>query len=176
MLPESWDTYLSSLDERYRREINRKIRNAADYFLSVDWYIVDNTQDLDQEMDDFLELMANNPRKKEFLTEDMVIQMKKTAQAASKSGWLQLAFLTVGDLKAAGYINFDYEDKIWVYNSGINSLFENLSPGWVLLTKLIESAINKGKTEFDFMRGDEQFKYIFGGKDKNVVQILIKQD
>ena len=172
-LPSSWNGYLEQLDPRYKQEILRKIRNAETYFLPVDWYIVTGDHDLDQEMDAFLDLMADNHEKRNFLTEQMVNQMKASAQAAHQAGWLQLAFLTVGDIKAAGYLNFDYQGKILVYNSGINSVFENISPGWVLLSRIIEWSIDQGKVELDFMRGDEAYKYQFGGKDRHVLRLTI---
>jgi len=85
------------------------------------------------------------------------------------------AFLTVGDIKAAGYLNFDYDGKIWVYNSGINPMFENISPGWVLLSKIIQWSIEAGRTELDFMRGDETYKYNFGGIDRQVHRIQVSR-
>jgi CelD/BcsL family acetyltransferase involved in cellulose biosynthesis len=175
ILPESWEEYLSSLEDRYRNEIERKLRKAEEYFLPVDWYIVDESQDLDQELDDFLELMRNNREKAAFLTEDMAAQIKTSAEKAYKAGWLQLAFLTVGDLKAAGYLNFDFDHKIWIYNSGINTMFENIYPGWVLLAKLIQWSIEEGKTMLDFMRGGEGYKYHFGGKDSSVVRVQARR-
>ena len=174
-LPSSWQAYLESLEDRYKQEISRKNRNADSYFLPVDWYIVDKDHDLDQELDDFLELMANNVEKEKFLTDQMKKQIKDSAQAAFDEGWLQLAFLIVGDIKAAGYLNFDFNEKIWIYNSGINSVFENLSPGWVLLSKIINWSIEQGKTEVDFMRGDETYKYQYGGIDQNVFHLLISK-
>ena len=48
ILPDTWEDYLSSLDDRYRNEIERKLRKAEEYFLPVNWYIVDETYDLDQ--------------------------------------------------------------------------------------------------------------------------------
>ncbi len=136
-LPGSWEEYLNQLDDRYRHEIERKNRRAENYFLPVNWYIVEDEGQLDQELESFLELMAHNPEKESFLTGKMITQMKSSAREAFLAGWLQLAFLTVGDIKAAGYLNFDYNGKIWVYNSGINPMFENISPGWVLLSKII---------------------------------------
>jgi len=174
-LPSSWQAYLDSLEDRYRQEISRKIRNADSYFLPVDWYIVNEEHNLDQEIDDFLDLMANNPEKERFLTDQMKKQIKASARAAFDGGWLQLAFLVVGNQKAAGYLNFDFDEKIWIYNSGINSVFENLSPGWVLLSKIINWSIDQGKTELDFMRGDETYKYQFGGIDQNVFHLQIKK-
>jgi CelD/BcsL family acetyltransferase involved in cellulose biosynthesis len=54
-------------------------------------------------------------------------------------------------------------------------MFENIYPGWVLLGKLIQWSIKDGKTKFDFMRGDEPYKYHFGGKDCKVVRLQAKR-
>ena len=174
-LPGSWEDYRNQLDDRYRHEIERKNRRAENYFLPVSWYIVEDEKLLDQELESFLELMAHNPEKGSFLTGRMISQLKSSAREAFLAGWLQLAFLTVGDIKAAGYLNFDYDGKIWVYNSGINPMFENISPGWVLLSKIIQWSIEAGKTELDFMRGDETYKYNFGGIDKQVLRIQVSR-
>jgi hypothetical protein len=174
-LPKTWEDYITTLEDRYRNEIERKLRKAEEYFLPVDWYIVDDSHDLDQELNDFLELMRNNPEKAAFLSEDMAIQIKTSAEKAYQAGWLQLSFLTVGDLKAAGHLNFDFNQVIWVYNSGINSMFENIYPGWVLLAKQIRWSIEEGRTYFDFMRGDEGYKYHFGGKDRSVLRVRARQ-
>jgi CelD/BcsL family acetyltransferase involved in cellulose biosynthesis len=174
-LPDSWEDYLNNLEDRYRKEILRKNRNADNYFFPVDWYIVNDEESLPSEMDAFLELMADNPQKQAFLTDVMMDQMHRSAKTAYQNGWLQLVFLTVGDLKIAGYLNFDFNGKIWIYNSGINSTFENLSPGWVLLTKLIQWSIDQGRSEVDFMRGDEEYKYQFGGVNKQVLRLTISR-
>ncbi|MEE8356857.1 MAG: GNAT family N-acetyltransferase [Anaerolineales bacterium] len=175
-LPGSWDEYLAELDDHYRHEIDRKIRRAEEYFLPVSWYIADDEGNLEQELNSFLELMANNQEKAAFLTDKMIIQIKDAARDAFQAGWLQLAFLTVGDIKAAGYLNFDYNGVVWIYNSGINPMFENLSPGWVLLSKIIQWSIEEQKTKLDFMRGDELYKYQFGGIDKHVLRIQITRE
>jgi len=174
-LPTSWDAYLQGLENRYRREIERKIRRAENYFLPVSWHTVKDPDLLDEELSAFLELMAYHPEKADFLTDTMASQMKKAVHQAFKQGWAQLAFLTVGDIKAAGYLNFDYRDRIWIYNSGLNPMFENLSPGWVLLAYLIQQAIQEGKDAVDFMRGDEPYKYHFGGTDRFVNRVEISK-
>lgn len=172
-LPGSWGDYLGTLKDRYRHEIEKKIAKADNYFLPVSWYIVKKEDALNDELDAFLKLMANHPQKELFLTDKMIEQMKISAGEAFREGWLQLAFLQVGDIKAAGYLNFDFNDQIWVYNSGIDPLFENISPGWVLLSKIIKWAIDHGRVGLDFMRGDETYKYQFGGVEKKVLRLEI---
>jgi CelD/BcsL family acetyltransferase involved in cellulose biosynthesis len=86
---------------------------------------------------------------------------------------LQLAFLTVGEVKAAAYLNFDFLNRIWVYNSGIDPRFSEHSPGWVLLGYLLKWANENNRFEFDFMRGNEDYKYRFGAIDRTVVRVHI---
>lgn len=175
-LSDSWEGYLDGLESKYRHEIERKIRRAKGYFLPVDWYRVSEKSHLDEELDAFLELMAYHPEKAEFLTDVMESHLRKSVHNAFDEGWVQLSFLTVGGEKAAGYLNFDFDNRIWVYNSGLNPMFENISPGWVLLSYLIQWAIEQGRKSFDFMRGDESYKYHFGGDDRFVVRATISNE
>jgi CelD/BcsL family acetyltransferase involved in cellulose biosynthesis len=61
-----------------------------------------------------------------------------------------------------------------VYNSGYDpSQFSHLSPGIVVTARCIEHAISLGRSEFDFLRGDEVYKYRFGAQDTEVRRLLI---
>ena len=119
--------------------------------------------------------MANDADKAKFLTPAMRTQMHSIVQAAHKAGWLQLAFIEVNGEKAAGYLNFDYMNHIWVYNSGLDFRFSELSPGWVLLGNLLEWANEHQRKYFDFMRGDEEYKYRFGAIDRRVMRLTVRK-
>jgi len=168
-----FDTYLSGIDKKQRHEIRRKMRRAEETGSTVRWYISSDGSTLDSELDAFMALMAEEPDKAKFLTDPMRRQMHLACRAAFEGGWLQLAFLEVDGQKAAGYLNFDYQDRIWVYNSGMDRQFMDISPGWVLLGHLLQWANENKRTEFDFMRGGEEYKYRFGGVDKLVVRAKI---
>ena len=172
-LPGDWETYLLGIDKKQRHEIRRKMRRAEESDQKVRWYIVEDEQQLDSEIDAFLALMANDPEKAAFLTEPMRAQMRATAQTAFREGYLQLAFMEVFSQKAAGYFNMDYGNKIWVYNSGLDRKFMELSPGWVLLGYLLQWANEHKRAEFDFMRGDEDYKYKFGGQNRHVMRVKV---
>ncbi len=171
-LPGSWEEYLATLKKKQRHEIRRKMRRIQDGN-QVRWYIVEDESALDAEIEAFLQLMAYDPVKEAFLTEAMRAQMRAAVHAAFRAGWLQLAFLEVNGEKAAGYLNFDFANRIWVYNSGLNQQFRALSPGWVLLAYLIQWAVEHGRSAYDFMRGDEDYKYRFGGVDRWVMRVTL---
>jgi len=170
-LSEDWDTYLAGINKKQRHEIRRKLRRASASEDTVSWYITAEKSMLNQDIADFFQLMETDEEKKRFLTEDMRKQIEAIIQWAFNEGILQLSFLTVNDKKAAGYLCFDYENIIWVYNSGFRPDFQYYSPGWILLSYLIQHAINTGKTYFDFMRGDETYKYRFGAVDSFVMKV-----
>jgi CelD/BcsL family acetyltransferase involved in cellulose biosynthesis len=174
-LPGDWETYLAGIDKKQRHEIRRKIRRAENHTLPMRWYLVKDAATLDDEIDAFLTLMAQDEEKQRFLTDIMRSQMRAAVHAAFQAGWLQLSFLEFDGEKAASYLNFDFGDHIWVYNSGLNDAFRELSPGWVLLGYLIQQAIEQGCQAFDFMRGDEDYKYRFGAIDRRVVRATIQK-
>ena len=179
-LPGDWEIYLAGIDKKQRHEVRRKMRRAEESEVPVCWYLIDKEHpadeaSLDAEIEAFLALMANDPEKERFLTAKMRQQMHDSIHAAFKAGWLQLSFLEIGGEKAAGYLNFDYAGHIWVYNSGLNFGFRELSPGWVLLGNLLKWANENKRQAFDFMRGDEDYKYRFGGVNRYIVRATIRR-
>lgn len=172
-LPEDWETYLAGINKKQRHEIRRKVRRAENQSTPLRWYIVEDEAKLDTEIDELIRLMAQDAEKERFLTGVMRSQMQAAVHVAFQAGWVQLAFLEVDGKKAAGYLNFDYGGHIWVYNSGLNYDLRELSPGWVLLAYLLQWAMQNGRTMFDFMRGDEDYKYRFGAIDRFVVRATV---
>jgi CelD/BcsL family acetyltransferase involved in cellulose biosynthesis len=106
----------------------------------------------------------------------MRAQMDRIARAAFAGGWLQLAFLKVGDVRAAGYMNFDYDGRLWGYNAGFNNAYASLSPGWLIMAELVRWCAEHGRTVFDFMRGGEEYKYRFGAVDRFVQRVVITRN
>ncbi len=174
-LEGDYETYLAGVKKKYRGEIRRKSRRAAAYDIPVDWYIVEDKDRLDDEIEAFFELMANDHHKEEFLTEAMRTQMRASLHTAFDHGWMQLAFMTVGGKKAAAYLNFIYKDCLWVYNSGLDFSYRELSPGWVLLANLIQWATEQGYHAVDLMRGDERYKYRFGAVERFVNRATVRK-
>lgn len=174
-LPGDWEQYLAGIDKKQRHEIRRKMRRVEETGGTVRWYILEDASKLDGAVESFMELMANDADKARFLTPPMREHMRNTARCAFEAGCLNLAFLEVGGEKAAGYMGFDYLNRLWVYNSGLDRRFMEYSPGWVLLGYLIKWANENRKTEFDFMRGNEDYKYKFGAIDRFVMRCTINR-
>lgn len=170
-----FDAFLSGLDKKQRHEIRRKMRRAAEEPFHVSFQSVDRAEDLETEAEAFLDLMAQDENKAEFLDPAMREHMRGVIRTAFAEGYLWLVSLTVNGERAAAALNFDYRSKIWGYNSGVSRAHMELSPGWVLLAHEIQWACEHGKTEFDFMRGGEQYKYRFGAVDRHVMRATVQR-
>jgi CelD/BcsL family acetyltransferase involved in cellulose biosynthesis len=60
---------------------------------------------------------------------------------------------------------FDYRNNIYLYNSGYNPEYSWLSAGILSKALCIKDSIEKGRKRFDFLKGDEVYKYHLGGQE-----------
>lgn len=167
----SYEAYLASIEKKQRHEIRRKLRRAEER--GARWYLVEASATdagLQGEIDALLSLMEDDHNKAGFLKPLMREQMRAAIRAAHENGWLWLAFLEIDGQKAAAALNFDYQNRLWGYNSGVDRRFLEYSPGWVLLAYTLQWAAEHGRAEFDFMRGDEEYKYRFGAFNRHVMR------
>ncbi len=174
-LPLHYETYLQEMVEKKQRHEIRRKQRRAERETEVGFYIVGNEHSLEAEVDDFIALQrASREDKAEFMTPQMCRFFGIVARRMLDMGYLRLCFLTLNGEKAAALYAFEYDRKFLLYNSGYDpDAHSQLSPGWVLLAYSIQYAIAAGCRVFDFMQGDEEYKYRFGSQDYKVMRLLI---
>lgn len=176
-LPLHYETYLQEqVEKKQRHEIRRKQRRA-EREAEVGFYYVGPQDNLVAEIDDFVALQqASREDKAEFMTPEMRHFFGVMAQRMQDAGWLRLCFLTLNGEKAAALLGFEYNQRYLLYNSGYDpEAYPHLSPGWVLVAYAIQYAIAVGDKVFDFMQGDEVYKYRFGSKDYAVMRVVVSR-
>lgn len=96
------------------------------------------------------------------------------ASTAMRQDRLRLSFLYAEEEPIASLLCFEYKRGYLVYNSGFNPVkYGTLAPGIVLTTYCIEDAISRGLKRFDFLQGDERYKYDLGGVETEVLRLVI---
>jgi CelD/BcsL family acetyltransferase involved in cellulose biosynthesis len=95
------------------------------------------------------------------------------AEAALGRGWLRLWFLELDGRPAAAWYGWRLGERYSYYNSGLDPEFSSLRPGLVLIAAVIESAFEEGAAEFDFLLGDESYKYRFADAERTVSDVAI---
>lgn len=167
LLPATWEAYEASLPRHSRHELRRKLRSFER--LHPDSSILKSTNPT-QDMELFLKLMELDARKKRFLTE----QMKKFFQRLPNEfpDELSLVFLRVGGIEVSGIITLQNGNSLFQYNSGyIKASYPG--SGFYLTAKSIQQAIQQGLTTYNFLQGNEQYKYDLGAVDFAVCTIEV---
>ena len=67
----------------------------------------------------------------------------------------------------------EWDGTVGLYNSGFQPQRAGLSPGVVLLAHVVRDAIERGRRRFDFLRGEERYKFEFGPTSEAVHAVTI---
>ena len=176
-LPARYENYLMQIDKKQRHEIRRKQRRV-ERELDVGFTLIESMEALQGAMDEFLRLQRmSRPDKESFMTPHMERFFRVMAGRMLETGHLHLSFLSLNGENAAALLSFEYKKELLLYNSGYDTeKWAGYSPGWVLLGYVIQHAIVRGIEVFDFLQGDEEYKYRFGGHDYRVMRTLISNE
>jgi CelD/BcsL family acetyltransferase involved in cellulose biosynthesis len=86
-------------------------------------------------------------------------------------GWGIDAILTPGGRIAAAGFSYHGDDGYYLYNSAFDRTYADASPGVVLIASLIEFAIEEGQMIFDFLKGDETYKFRLGARPRPLFEV-----
>jgi CelD/BcsL family acetyltransferase involved in cellulose biosynthesis len=174
-LPGRFEYYLEALPGKLRHEIRRKERRllaeAGAYRVRLA-----TTGTIDADMDRFVELHRGSPGPKgRFMGAGMEIFFRRLGEEFLSHDVLQLALMEIDGMTVAGAIGFGYRDTFSLYNSTYDREFGRLSPGMVLVSALIERAIEAGRVRFDMLKGDLSYKYRFGATPRAMGRLVVSR-
>ena len=113
-------------------------------------------------MNAFFDLMVQDPNKEQFLhpemREQMTVTIRNTFHTRAISGSPSWKWTGPKRLLA----ELDYKNKLWGYNSAWGATHGAFA-GLGAAGTSIQWCCEHERSEFDFMRGDEEYKYRFGG-------------
>jgi CelD/BcsL family acetyltransferase involved in cellulose biosynthesis len=82
------------------------------------------------------------------------------------AGALRMYAMRHGERIVAIFYGFASRGTVYYYLSGYDPGLEKFSPGTLIVAHAIEEAVREGAITFDFLRGAEDYKYAWGGKDR----------
>jgi CelD/BcsL family acetyltransferase involved in cellulose biosynthesis len=172
----SWDGYLGGLTKKDRHELRRKLRRAVDD-QGAEWRTIKTPDDLGPTLDAFIELhRRSSAAKAGFMTEEMAAYFRDLAAQTLERGTLRMGVLWVGDTPAAGAMGFAQGDRFYLYNSGYNPEYAAHSVGIAAVGLLLRDAAEEGLAIFDFLQGNETYKYMLGALDAPVFRAMATRE
>lgn len=90
--------------------------------------------------------------------------------------WLQLDVLSVDNNDVAGLLHLKYADNLAMLKMVVDKTFsKRTSVGNLLVGMSIANAIRDGVTCYDFLKGDEEYKFHWAKKGRVTLSVLVSQ-
>lgn len=164
-LPPTWSEYLSTLKNKQRHEVRRKLRRLWEAG-SIEHRCSQVGHEVEDYLDSFLKLFSlSRDEKASFMTPKMESFFRSLAKAMAEIGLLRLGILQVDKVPAAMTMGFDYNGSHYLYNSAYDPQFNCLSVGLLCKVLCLRNSIERGITKLDFLKGGEPYKYQLGGQE-----------
>jgi CelD/BcsL family acetyltransferase involved in cellulose biosynthesis len=173
-LPETWDGYLAGLSGKDRHELRRKLRRAEAGQPRVE--VARTPAAMAVLMDGFVALHRRSKvGKARFMDDSMEAFFRELGSLWAAAGLAALWMLWLEERPAAALFCLEQAGSVSLYNSGFDPEARALSPGVVLIARTIEDAIARGFRRYDFLRGEEPYKYGFGAVPTEVVRVTLER-
>lgn len=166
-LPSTFDAYVKMLDTRSRYLVNRALRELDKWAGKDGWKL--HRASTPEELEEGKRVLHDlhqerwasqgqdgvfaRDRFRKFHDEVMPELLRGV------DGTLDLLWLTVGDRPVAVVYNIVYANKVFLYQSGrTDAVPKGLRIGSAMNILAIRDAIEKGRSEYDFLNGNVQYK------------------
>jgi CelD/BcsL family acetyltransferase involved in cellulose biosynthesis len=175
-LPPDPAHYFAGLSKKLRSNLSyyeRRLRTKHN--LSV--VIFSNGLCDDRDLHAFFQLyrkrFAENANARELLDGRFAALRQEAARRLATEGAFQLALLRVDGHEVAAEFSFIYRDTFYAYNSCHDPTWERHSVGSILRAHVVRRAIMNGCRRYDFLRGEEPYKYKWGATARRQIRIRI---
>lgn len=161
-LPSTWEELGQTFGKKMRSNIGYYERLLSRTFADAETRLIE-LPELDQAMTDLFELHQKrwNARFLPGVLSGARIQTfhREAARRFQYLGNLRMHITRVEGKTVAALYCYRFRDRYYYYLGGFVPDLAKYSLGTVLTAHAIKQAISEGCTEFDFLRGDEEYKY-----------------
>jgi CelD/BcsL family acetyltransferase involved in cellulose biosynthesis len=177
-LPADWESFRRGLGKKRRSNLGYYERALGKEF-EVEWRVA-TPDTLREDLDAFFELHQRRWNRRwlpgAFASRRARAFHETVAARALEHGMLRLHTLALdGEIQAALYC-FQCGARCSYYLGGFEPGLGRLSPGTLLTARAIRHAIEvDAAAEFDFLRGDEPYKYAWGARDRRNLRVSATQ-
>jgi CelD/BcsL family acetyltransferase involved in cellulose biosynthesis len=160
-LPKSYDEYFNSLKYKQRKDIRRTLRRLEEKY-SVEFSCYSGECSIEEGINIFFDLhqkrWISQGQAGVFSSEQVRRFHTDIAKTFFDKGWLGLYCLKVSGRPVAAIYGFRYRSKYCAYLTGFDPKYFSYNVGSLLFAYAIADCIRQGLTEFDFLRGAEEYK------------------
>jgi CelD/BcsL family acetyltransferase involved in cellulose biosynthesis len=170
----TWESYLATLGPQVRKRIKRCLGNLPRTF-EFRVVCVRAPAEAQRGLDILIELHRKRwgaGRKSEAFQSPSVIAFhREFVELAAARGWLRLLIIYLNGVPAAGLYGLRYGPAFYFYQSGFDPAFSKQSVGVAAMALAIKMAIEEGCLEYDFLHGNEEYKFHWARETRDLTRI-----
>lgn len=174
-LPDSIDELMNGLRPKFRKNLRRSMKNLQRDHGKMELKNYTDIGSLEETMQIFFDLHQKRWIKRghagAFARQKQREMSLNCARLFAEKGWLNLFFLVVKSKPVAAQCCFEYNRKMYYWLGGFDPAFSSYSVGNLLIMQVLESCVERKIQEYDFMRGDEAYKFDWGAEFRRLLNI-----
>ncbi|HHL40094.1 MAG TPA: GNAT family N-acetyltransferase [Deltaproteobacteria bacterium] len=179
-LPDTWDEYSKSISGKKRYEMRRRLKLLKKDH-RVEFVRLERREDVEDALSTFFSLHSGRwegrGKKGMFDAHNNVMAFhRKVAPLLFERNWLRIFFLKVDGKPVAALYGFEYDRRLFHYNAGYDISWSKFGVAKQLIAFVIEESIVNGLVEFDFLKGEEPYKYDFTKTQRQLFTALLWSD
>jgi CelD/BcsL family acetyltransferase involved in cellulose biosynthesis len=161
-LPSSFDEYLAGVGANLRYNFRRR-RRALEREGAFKFTVLKNQAELQEHFGELVRLhglrFEHQLKYSSFLAPHIQDFHADALKQMAASGMARLCLLQIGERVIGALYGFSAGRTFSFYQTGIDPAWQRLSVGLVMMGCAIEEAIRTGHDRYDFLRGDEAYKF-----------------
>lgn len=161
-LPSSFETFLAGVGSNLRYNFRRR-RRAFEREGEFKFTVLRSHDELQEHFGELVRLhrlrFEHQHKYTSFLTPHIQDFHADALTHMAANGMARLCLLQVGGKAVGALYGFSVGKTFSFYQTGIDPAWQRLSVGLVMMGCSIEEAIRTGHERFDFLRGDEAYKF-----------------
>jgi hypothetical protein len=179
-IPDSKEKLLMGLSRRFRRGLQRSLRKLEREHGRVELKRYCELDSLEEGLDVLFSLHQKRWTLRGetgvFDKQEMRSIVLQTAKLFAEKNWARLYFLTVNNRIVAAEYALEYGGRMYGHLCGFDPGFSKYSVGNLLLWKVLDDCVEKGISEFDFMQGNEAYKFDWTNKYRRSMNVRFVND
>jgi hypothetical protein len=176
LLDKNKSIYDHLVDTSFLKFLKRKLKKIQkDY--QCTYFLIKNEDELSSYFHIFVRLnkLRSHDKVQRGIFRNKIIEemFSEICRQMLKLRMLNLYFILLNDKPAACLLNFQFNNKIYFYQSGFDISFKKYSVGYLIHHYALQKALENGSTEYDFLNGEENYKSQFTNHFRQMVQVKI---
>ena len=185
-LPDTWSDYLSGQSRNFRKQVKRR-NNRLARSGNARFRLCRDSSDIETATQALIKLHHARWETKSDASNETELaseSFKEPAYIAFHNELMQqlgardqlwlMAFELNDEIVGVEYA-FEYNKRLSLFQTGFDPLHANLAPGHLMMSRLIEMAIEAGIQEIDLLKGDYEYKDSYASEQRLTVDVDIVQ-